>query len=108
MSNAEPGRDSTPDRIVISSGGERQLVERSGFLKELELQDLIEKSPELLGALGGGLTFVPVGREVPVGSGFVDLLFLDSEGVPTLVETKLRTNPESRRQVIGQISGSST
>jgi hypothetical protein len=33
----------------------------------------------------------------------LDHLFLDQDGVPTLVETKIATNPELRRQVVGQM-----
>lgn len=40
--------------------------------------------------------------EVP-GTGYVDLVGVDSEGGITLVECKLRANPEIRRSVIGQV-----
>lgn len=60
-------------------------------------------SPELLGPLGEGLRFIPIGYEVPLGTGRLDLLFLDSEGLLTLVETKLEANDESRRKVVGQV-----
>jgi hypothetical protein len=47
--------------------------------------------------------FVLLRREMPVGSWSLDHLFVDQRGVLTLVETKLFQNPESRREVIGQI-----
>ena len=40
---------------------------------------------------------------MPVGGWSLDHLYVDQFGVLTLVETKLMQNPESRRQVIGQI-----
>jgi len=40
---------------------------------------------------------------MPVGSWSLDHLYVDQFGVLTLVETKLIQNPESRRDVIGQI-----
>ncbi len=42
-------------------------------------------------------------REVPTGSGPLDLLYMNSKGYLTLVETKLWRNPEARRTVVAQI-----
>lgn len=89
--------------VVVVQAGKPRLVKRTGFVKEAHLQSLILASPELLDALGGELRFIPIGREVPLGRGKLDLMFLDSEGVLTLIETKLKANDESRREVIGQI-----
>ena len=47
--------------------------------------------------------FVLLRREMPVGGWSLDHLYVDQRGVLTLVETKLFQNPESRREVIGQI-----
>ncbi|HXU23892.1 MAG TPA: hypothetical protein VN697_07665, partial [Tepidiformaceae bacterium] len=89
--------------LVVVQKGKRRLVKRTGFVKEADLQSLILTSPELLGPLGAELRFIPIGWEVPLGPGRLDLLFLDSDGVLTLVETKLKANNESRREVVGQI-----
>jgi hypothetical protein len=89
--------------LVVVHAGTRRLVKRTGFVKEADLQSLILSSPELLGPLGSELRFIPIGWEVSVGPGKLDLLFLDSEGVLTLIETKLKANDESRREVVGQI-----
>ncbi len=91
------------EHLVFVRAGVRQLVGRIGFVKEADLQALILSSPELLGPLGSELRFVPIGREVPLGTGRLDLLFVDSEGILTLIETKLKANDESRREVVGQI-----
>jgi hypothetical protein len=40
---------------------------------------------------------------VSIGSWSLDHLLVDQEGILTLVETKLAENPESRREVIGQV-----
>ncbi len=45
----------------------------------------------------------PLARELPVGGGFLDLIFMNGEGYLTLVETKLWRNPEARRTVVAQI-----
>jgi len=90
--------------IVVTQAGRNRLVERTGFVKESVLQALVQASPELLGPLGESLLFLPIGYEVPLsGARRLDLLFLDSEGLLTLIETKLRANDESRREVIGQV-----
>lgn len=89
--------------LVVMHAGKRRLVKRTGFVKEADLQSLILSSPELLGPLGAELRFIPIGWEVPLGPGRLDLLFLDSEGVLTLIETKLKANDECRREVLGQI-----
>ncbi len=89
--------------IVVRRGLKNRIVQRTGFVKEANLQSLIQGSPELLGPLGAELNFLPIGFEVQLESRRLDLLFLDSEGVLTLIETKLRANDESRREVIGQV-----
>lgn len=47
--------------------------------------------------------FVLLRREVPIGDWSLDHLFVDQRGILTLVESKLFQNPQSRREVIGQI-----
>jgi hypothetical protein len=69
------------------------------------LQELLADHPELLPIremrddIG---QLVLIGREVPVESGFIDNLYLSTEGCPVVVETKLWRNPESRREVLSQ------
>lgn len=85
---------------------------RTGFKgKSLEdaLQTLLEEYPEIIpGSQISPSTdepprFALLRREMPVGSWSLDHLYVDQFGVLTLVETKLIQNPESRRDVIGQI-----
>lgn len=85
---------------------------RVGLLgKNLEdaLQYLMEQYPQLIPgkqispASDDPPRFVLLRREMPVGSWSLDHLYIDQRGVLTLVETKLAQNPESRREVIGQI-----
>lgn len=91
------------NHVVVAQSGGRRLVKRAGFVRESDLQILILNAPELLGPLGTDLRLIPIGWEVSLGPGRLDLLFLDSEGILTLVETKLKANDESRREVVGQI-----
>jgi len=46
---------------------------------------------------------LPLARELPVGGGFLDLVYMNVDGYLTLVETKLWRNPEARRPVVAQI-----
>lgn len=81
------------------------------FGKSLEdaLQTLIEKYPEVIPGkmIEPGSDdpprFVMLRREMAVGGWSLDHLLVDQRGVLTLVETKLIQNPDSRRDVIGQI-----
>jgi hypothetical protein len=67
---------------------------------EDELQQLIARSPELLGA-GRNVAVV---RELGVPEfGSLDLATVAPSGAITLVECKLAKNPEIRRHVVGQV-----
>lgn len=70
------------------------------------LQTLIYTNPTLLptGEVrpdAGHL--IPIGREIGVESGRIDCLYVSPTGTLTLVETKLWTNADARREVIAQI-----
>lgn len=81
------------------------------FGKSLEdaLQNLLQNYPQLIPGkqIEPGNPdpprFVLLRREAPIGGWSLDHLYVDQNGVLTLVETKLIQNPESRREVIGQI-----
>ncbi len=75
---------------------------QTAYSEEAALQALIEQSPELLPG-SNGMPKVVV-NEVSISSiGYVDLVGVDVAGYITLVECKLKANPEIRRQVVGQI-----
>ncbi|MCQ3804883.1 MAG: hypothetical protein OXC98_05255 [bacterium] len=73
-----------------------------GFADEATLHDLIEKTPEML-PLSGTPALVILGREVLLGSGYADLLGVETSGRPVIVEVKLAYNNEARRAVVAQI-----
>jgi hypothetical protein len=77
---------------------------------EVALQNLLSAHPDLIP--GGQVSpdastpprFALLGAEVTIDGRYsVDHVMVDSDGVPTLIETKLFENPDSRRDVIGQI-----
>src|SRR5258708_29721632 len=78
----------------------------SGEYDERWLQDLLYAHPELLPTEEIEPVFsdaVPVCRELPTRVGPLDLVYVNKQGLLTLVECKLWRNPEARRQVVGQI-----
>ena len=104
------------DEIFILKGEKLDslpvLSMRKGLLgKNLEeaLQTLLEKYPQII----PGRQIDPVSedpprfallrREISVAGWALDHLFVDQRGTLTLVETKLFQNPQSRREVLGQI-----
>ncbi|MCL6620980.1 MAG: hypothetical protein K6T55_02665, partial [Syntrophobacterales bacterium] len=105
--------DQTEEILLLTENQIRPLASRSmqaGFFgKTLEdgLQYILQNFPQLIP--GNQINpadppkFVLLRREMPLGSWSLDHLFVDDKGILTLVETKLMQNPESRREVIGQI-----
>lgn len=95
--------------VIVSETGIKQLQRiplSSKTFKELWLQELLEKSPETLPTGYVDNIFAPlifVAREVEVESGYIDNLYISAKGYLVIVETKLWRNPESKRQVVGQI-----
>lgn len=102
------------ERIYRLDGdGEPLPLEETPFPAEAEIQRLIAAYPEVLA--GEAMTpaeprrWLLVGAEVPVHDGaggarwFLDILLIDQDARPTLVEVKRGANPEVRREVLGQM-----
>ncbi len=76
---------------------------------EAALQRVLQEHPEIIPGeqMDPGSDdpprFLLLKRELSIGSWSLDHLFVDHLGVPTLVECKLIQNPQSRREVIGQV-----
>jgi len=98
----------------VSPDGIAEPLDEQAYGLELTLQRLIAEHPELLA--GEQLTpdeprrllllaqEVGVSESVEAGSRWaLDHLFVDQDAIPILVETKLATNPEIRRAVVGQM-----
>jgi len=70
------------------------------------LQQMLFNHPEILPieqirAEYGPL--IPIGLEINCGSGNIDNLYVNADGLLTVVETKLWRNPEARRAVVAQL-----
>jgi hypothetical protein len=100
--------------VLDSQRGLRPL-ERSEFLAEQQLDSYIERYPELLaGALSSdeeSLRLILVETQAGIddaannasGRWAADAIFLDQDGVLTIVEDKLAKNAEIRRKIVGQM-----
>lgn len=78
----------------------------SGTYSEAWLQDLIFAHPECLPLQELDPSYgplIPVCKEMETGAGPVDIVYINPDGMLTLVECKLWRNPEARREVVGQI-----
>lgn len=72
------------------------------FENEAALHDIVGSTPELL-PLSGSPRLAVLGREVMLESGRrVDVLAVEEDGRPVIIEVKLRNNAESRRAVVAQ------
>ncbi|WP_329302285.1 hypothetical protein OG410_32040 [Streptomyces sp. NBC_00659] len=102
------------DQPVFVLGEELRALERAGFETEAEFQELLARHPRVLdfGTLADGrpLRLVLVAREMGIPTGtesgsayWLDHLFVDADGVPTLVEVKRATDTRIRREVVGQM-----
>lgn len=74
----------------------------TAYLAEAELHDLVRDAPQML-PLSGAPQLTVLGREVRLGSGYADLLAVESTGRLVVIEVKLSANAESRRAVVAQV-----
>ena len=95
---------------ILIRNGETIILQRVPFgeriFNEGWLQSLLFENPTILPFSDLEPVFdgsLPVVRELPTGAGPVDLMYMNSKGYITLVETKLWRNPEARRSVIAQV-----
>ena len=104
------------ERIYVTTDGERGLepMSEEPFSSEDDMQALIAKSLELLDGQqirpGDPRRWVLVTREKGIAESTdagarwaIDLLIVDQDGVPTLVEVKRGSNRDVRRAVVGQV-----
>ena len=106
--------DSSDKIYVVDADETLHALERRAYASEDLLQTLLERYPDLLAGdqMEGDepRRWALVSREIGVpgeGDGgnrwSLDHLFLDQDGVPTLVEVKRSTDTRIRREVVGQM-----
>ncbi|KAB2807190.1 hypothetical protein F9L07_27255 [Pimelobacter simplex] len=85
--------------LVRALGGGWQEPEVTAYENEAALQELVKESPDLL----SGEALATVDEFWVPGIGSIDLVGVAADGAITLIECKLRANPQIRREVVGQI-----
>lgn len=101
-------------QIYVMDDGELHVLSESEYEAEERLQELLRDHPDLLAGDQIGSEepkrWILVDREFGISDDestssrwSLDHLFLDQDGIPTLVEVKRSTNREIRRQVVGQM-----
>ena len=88
--------------IFVKNGDSGQGVLAQAFRDEAELERILVDCPDLISDEGDTALRV-VATQVLLGGGYADVLLLDQEMMPTVVEVKLARNGESRREVVGQV-----
>jgi hypothetical protein len=98
--------------VFLKQGDALVPMTEAPYVAEAVLQELLERYPNLLTGADpdAGPAWLLIQREaaVALGSGagprgFLDHLFVDSAGVPTLVEVKRSSDSRVRREVVGQM-----
>lgn len=102
------------DRIYVRTDGKMDPFDAQPFDNEDAIQQLIAEEPDLLG--GGRIRpdkprrWILIRREQGVpdtedspGRWSVDVLLLDQDAIPTIVEVKRGSNTQLRREVVGQV-----
>lgn len=88
--------------LIRRDGDDWRSPEVTAYDNESALQSLLAESPNLLPGIDHEI--VAAATEFPVPeTGSADLVIVDDEGQISIVECKLRANPDIRRQVIGQV-----
>ena len=101
--------DATTVYLHTDDGGLVPMT-RQTYASEAELQEFVAKNPVLLTAGLADRRYLLVKREMDVpdreassGRWSLDHLFVDDQGIPTLIEVKQASNREIRRMVVGQL-----
>src|SRR4051794_32274419 len=85
--------------LIRHAGGAWHEPTTSAYANERELQNLVKLSPALL---PGADALAVVDEFWVPGIGSADLVGVGALGDITIVECKLKANPEIRREVVGQ------
>ena len=94
------------DRVTAiwmeQANGVWSLQQAARYDNEQALHDIVMNTPELL-PLSGAPRLTVIGREVALPtSGYADVIAVEPDGRPVIIEVKLKNNAESRRAVIAQ------
>ena len=91
--------------IIVQREGERaKIISESRFPNEAELQRYVYENPEVLpiSDIKEDAQFTVLDKETPAGTGYIDILGVDSDGELYIIETKLYKNSD-KRKVLAQV-----
>ena len=88
--------------IWTNRGDGWKLDAPQAFLDEASLHRLIQENPNLL-PLAGSPRLMVLGSEVQLGNGYADILAVEPSGRPAVIEFKLASNREARREIVSQV-----
>lgn len=88
--------------IWTNTGAGWKLGAPQAFQDEATLHGLIKENSQLL-PLAGSPRLTVLGSEVQLGTGYADILAVESTGRPAIIEVKLATNSEARRAIVSQV-----
>jgi hypothetical protein len=100
--------------LIDESTNKMVALEESGYLLEVNLQEILAEHPDLLAGdqinpddprrwlLVSREMGIP-GNEYETGRWSLDHLFIDQDGIPTFVECKRSTDTRARREVVAQM-----
>ena len=98
---ADTARRAAMTGIWRKDGEAWSLLPPHGFEDEAALHQRIAEAPEML-PLSGQPRLAVVGSEVRLGNGYADVIAVELEGRPVVIEVKLSRNAEARRAVVAQ------
>lgn len=87
--------------VWIKNEGGWKTAASQKFGLEKDLHELAEENIHML-PLAGSPNLVVIGSEVSLGSGWADLLAVETMGRPVIIEVKLARNAEARRAIVAQ------
>ena len=87
--------------IWTNRGDGWELDAPQAFKDEASLHRLIQENPNLL-PLAGTPRLTVLGSETQLGNGYADIIAVESSGRPAIIEVKLASNREARREIISQ------
>jgi hypothetical protein len=96
----DPHEREGPFVVLVRSDGGWVPAMLTSFESESALQALLYQDPSLIPGCAGAAVVRELG--IP-GVGSADLVCVDGEGIVTIVECKLKANPQIRREIVGQI-----
>ena len=87
--------------VLIKNEGGWKTAASQKFGLEKDLHELAEENIHML-PLAGSPNLVVIGSEVSLGSGWADLLAVETTGRPVIIEVRLARNAEARRAIVAQ------